>query len=87
MIAAVRAMRSSRLTVTPKSGFAIGQVGIIQSACVKYRANKVRIAHSPNIDNKAHVSVKAMPRNEVELFELLATEAWVELALNKDITD
>ena len=38
-------------------------------------------------DNKAHVAVRRFPRDEMELFELLAQGAWSELILNSAIPD
>jgi hypothetical protein len=72
-IEAIRAIRLTPLIVRPKSGFAIGKVSTIQSACMKYKVKNVRIIHSPN------------KSNEAELFEHLATEAWAELILNEDV--
>jgi hypothetical protein len=86
-IAAVQAMRASKLVVTSKSGFAFGKVGDIQSACINRGTNKVRIIHTPSKDNEAHVDVLALPREDSDLLELLATEVWNDYILNSDIPD
>lgn len=86
-IAAIKAIRASRLIVTPKSGFAFGKVGDIQSACIKRSTNKIRIIHTPSNDNKAHADVIALPREDSELLELLATEVWNDYILNSDIPE
>jgi hypothetical protein len=83
---AVRAIRASSLVVSPKSGFAKGHISSIKIACLKYKS-KIRIVRSPSKDNDAHASVVGLPEDNSELFELLASEAWSDLVLNKDIPD
>lgn len=85
IIAAVQAMRASRLAVKPNSGFAIGKVDDIQSTCIARNVKNVRIVYSPSNDNEAHVAVKSLPGDDSDLLELLASEAWTELILNKNI--
>ena len=81
----VRAIRASR-SVGGKSGFAVGNVIAISKACAQ-RNQKVRIIHEPIKDNKAHASVRRIPRDDLELLEILATEAWAELVLNSSIPE
>ena len=78
---AIRAMRASKLEIKTKSGFAIGNVGKIAAATAA-RSHSIRVLHEPVDDNKAHVAVRRWPRDDMALFELLATEAWSELVLN-----
>jgi hypothetical protein len=80
----VQAIRASKLAVKPKSGFAVGQVGAIQRQC-SARNYKIRIFHEPEDDNAAHAAVKSLPRDDMELLEELASGAWSECVLNKDI--
>lgn len=82
--AAVQAIRASTLKVGSKSGFAVGEVGAIKAACAS-RGHKIRIVHEPEDDNKAHVAVRQIPRDDAQLLELLATEAWAELVMNAQI--
>lgn len=82
--AAVRAIRDSKLDVKSKSGFAIGNVGTLQAECAA-RNYKVRILHEPKDDNKAHVAVRSLPRDDMELFEQLAIGAWSDWILNKNV--
>jgi hypothetical protein len=83
--AAVRAVRASKLDVKTKSGFAIGNVGNI-AAVAANRNYSVRVLHEPEEDNKAHAAVRRWPRDDMELFELLAAEVWSELVLNSDMS-
>ena len=86
--AAVRAMRASSLTIPTKSGFAIGNVGkIAATAEASEKAYKLRILHEPADDNKAHVAVRRFPPDDIELFELLAIDAWSEVVLNSAIPE
>ena len=82
--AAVQALRASEYKPTPKSGFAIGQVGAIKATCEQYSA-KIRIIHAPMDDNKAHSEVRQLPRDNVALLEALAASSWSELVMNADI--
>lgn len=84
IVAAVRAIRASKLEVRPKSGFAIGGVGAIQDECAA-RHYKVRIFHVPRCDNEAHATVRALPRDDMELLERLAAGAWADWTLNKTV--
>jgi hypothetical protein len=86
LVQAVRTMRASSLVVKPKSGFAKGNISKIKAACLKYNS-KIRVVHAPSRDNTAHASVLGLPEDNSELFELLASEAWSELVLNKDIPE
>ncbi len=81
---AVQAIRASSLKVGSKSGFAIGKVATVKAACAS-RRYKIRIVHEPDDDNKAHVAVRQVPRDDPVLLELLAEEAWAELHLNAQI--
>jgi hypothetical protein len=80
---AVRAVRASKLDVKAKSGFAIGNVGNI-SAATEAHGYSIRVLHEPDDDNKAHVAVRRWPRDDMELFEILATDAWSEIVLNNN---
>lgn len=89
IIAAVRASRANpKLTVKRDSGFAIGNVGDILSACKLHSRNSknIRVVYMPNDHNKSHAEVKWLP-NDDQLLDLLATEVWANLKLNKDIPD
>jgi hypothetical protein len=83
IVDAIRAIRASALETKPKSAFAIGQVGAIKTVC-ESRQVKVRILHEPEPDNKAHAVVRSLPREDMELLELLAAEAWAEVVSNQD---
>jgi hypothetical protein len=81
---AVNAIRASSIDVRTKSGFALGMVRVISDACEKHGAS-IRVIHEREDDNEAHVAVRRWPRENADLFDLMADEAWAELILNKDI--
>ena len=82
-VAAVKATRAS-LTVKPRDGFAVGQVGQIKARCASRRHN-IRVAHTPVDGNKAHAEVLQLPENETILLEELATGEWSTLVLNSAV--
>jgi hypothetical protein len=91
IIAAVQEVRKC-LVVRSKSGFAIGKVDDIKTLCTEKRNLKIRIVYYPTTTktgykNNSHVAVKSLPADDMELFELLATEAWCHLVLNCSIPD
>lgn len=81
---AVQAMRASNLTIPTKSGFAIGNIGRISEAAAT-KNYRLRVLHEPEEDNKAHVAVRRFPSDDMELFEMLAADAWSEVVLNSAI--
>jgi hypothetical protein len=89
---AIAAMRKE-LDVSPRSGFALANVGRIQAICESSN-HKVRIIHEPTELNPAHSEIRRLPRDEIDLLELLASDAVIEVlpaaqfpaAVNKTIS-
>ena len=85
IVTAIHSTRSNtKLSVKPKSGFAIGNVGDILSSCESYGSRNDRVVYLPSNNNNAHAEVKLLPRDD-QLLDLLATETWANLILNKDV--
>ncbi len=80
---AVRAIRSSALRVSAKSGFTRGNVGRIRAACEEHNA-KVRFLHEAETDNPAHAALRRWPEDAL-LYDRLAEIDWAEWFLNKDV--
>jgi hypothetical protein len=80
---AVRAVRSSALKVTTKSGFTCGSISQIRSACAD-RSAKVRFLHEPAKDNPAHAALRHWPEDAL-LYDRLAERDWADWFLNKDV--
>jgi hypothetical protein len=84
--ASVRAIRASNINVTTRSGFAIGVVAAIKEACLSDRKqHRIRIIHEAEDDNPAHTALRGWPRENDDLLELLAEEAWSDTILNATI--
>jgi len=85
LLSAVRILRKTR-NISKNGGFAVGLTGEISAACAS-RGHQVRMLHEPDGGNDAHASVRRYPRDDLELFELLASDAWSELVMNSDIPE
>ena len=73
------------IKVGSKSAFAIGKIGKIKSICEE-NGFRVRVVYDPIDGNPAHSEIRKFPRDEVALLEALATEAFVDLVKNSDVT-
>lgn len=82
--AAAAAYDASPLCIKPSGGFAIGRVGSIKDAGKAF-GQSFRIVHEPSRGLGSYVAVRQYRDDERELLELLANEAWAELALLCDI--
>lgn len=81
---AIKAMRASNLEIKTKSGFVFGEVQAI-AAIANEKGYKIRVLHEPEDDNKAHVAMRRWPSEDMELFELLAAEAWSAIVMNVNV--
>lgn len=80
---AVRAIRSSALKPSTKSGFTRGNVRQIRAACSERNA-RVRFLHESTDDNPAHAALRQWPEDAL-LYDRLAESEWADWFLNKDI--
>ncbi len=61
-------------------------VNLIKETCLADKGkHKIRIIHEPEDDNKAHTALRGWPRDNDDLLNLLADEAWSSFVLNKNI--
>lgn len=70
----------SVMSVRPNDRFAVGEVGVIKSACASFGL-AVRIVHEPVAGHDAHAAVRRFKDDNSELLDLLASDAWAEMAL------
>jgi hypothetical protein len=79
MVAAVDAVAKTR-TVKPSHGFALGNVAEVKDACASFGL-KIRVIHEPkrNNPNPAYTAIRNYRSDEIQLLELLASEAWSEV--------
>jgi hypothetical protein len=74
------------MNVTARSGFAVGVVAAIKEVCLNdRRQHRIRIIHEAEDDNPAHTALRGWPRDNDELLELLAEEAWCDTVLNASV--
>jgi hypothetical protein len=78
MVAATKKVR----TVRPSHGFAVGNVALVKEACASYNM-RIRVIHEPD-DHPAHTAIRNFRSDEIELLELLASEAWCDVVEAKD---
>jgi hypothetical protein len=71
--AAANAIRQ-QLTVKPRDGFTVGNVGKIVEICQGFEV-RVRLLHEGKAENMGYCAIRGIPRDHIELFEMLATEA------------
>lgn len=67
-------------SVKPRHGFAFGNVREVKDACADYGL-KIRVIHEPDKSNPnpAYTAIRNYRSDDIELLELLATDAWSEV--------
>ena len=76
---------SRQLTVKKKDGFSTAQVQQFFNLCAQKGA-KVRILHEADNDNNTgHAAIRRLPREDIELLDLLAAEAFLDTRVAEDI--
>ena len=84
---AVRAFRRSMDNQVGKnSAFGKARVdSIIQCGLLHTKRRKLRVLHEPEERNQGHAAVRRYAADDLELMELLASSAFTEIILNKDV--
>ncbi len=84
-IQAAEAIRCE-LTVKGNDGFSTTEVGGFCDICERFDEN-VRVLHEPvNDENTGHVAIRRFPRDNLELFDLLASDAFVDTRVASHVT-
>jgi hypothetical protein len=73
-----------QLKVKPNDGFTTGCVRTVKDICAKCDA-RVRILHEPSRANKGYSAWRGIPRDNQDLFNLLASDAFVDTRLASSI--
>jgi hypothetical protein len=81
-LSGLAAMMSKSRAIKAHHALAIGCVGDIREACVRFD-QKVRILHEPFDDNLAYATIRRINTEEAQLLELLAQDAWSDVRLAK----
>jgi hypothetical protein len=74
--AAAAAIRR-QLEVKPRDGFTIGNVGKIVEICEGFDV-RVRLLHEAKAENTGYCAIRGIPRDHMELFEMLAADAFTD---------
>jgi hypothetical protein len=83
LIAAAAAIRR-QLVVKPKDGFTVGNVGKIVEICEGFGV-RVRLLHEEQPQNTGYCAIRGMPRDHLELFEMLAADACTDTRIAEAI--
>jgi hypothetical protein len=74
--AAAAAIRQ-QLEVKPRDGFTVGNVGKIVEICQGFDV-RVRLLHEGKLENSGYCAIRGIPRDRMELFEMLAVDAFAD---------
>ena len=80
----VELFRNTR-KIGQKHAFGIGNVGKIRKTCGANGA-RVRVVYEPVTDNQSHSVIRYLPPVDLSLLEALASDVFVELVRNTDVT-
>lgn len=82
----VWAMRNSfEKPLGAKSAFAIGNVAHIKKACEGF-GSRVRVVHEPDLPkNPGHSAIRRLPRDDLNLLDALAADAFTDRVNNIEI--
>jgi hypothetical protein len=69
-----------QLEVKPRDGFTAGNVGKIVEVCQGFEV-RVRLLHEKKAENMGYCAIRGVPRDHMELFEMLAAEAFTDTRL------
>ena len=84
LIQAAEAIRR-QLTVKDNDGFSTTEVGDFCDICERFD-EKVRVLHEPeNPENTGHVAIRRFPRDNLDLFGMLASDAFVDTRVAADV--
>jgi hypothetical protein len=84
-LAGIAAFMGKKRKVTDRQAFACGRVGDIKEACLEH-GQKIRVLHEPDAEeNLAYSAIRRYQSDNVELLELLASEAWSDVTPSKDV--
>jgi hypothetical protein len=83
LTAAAAAIRR-QLAVKPHDGFTAGNVGKIIEVCESADV-RARILHEEEPENTGHSAIRGIPRDHLELFELLAADAFTDTRIAAEV--
>ena len=81
--AAAAAIRR-QLEVKPRDGFTVGSVGKIVETCSRFEV-RVRLLHEGTEENTGYSAIRGIPRDHMELFEMLAADVFTDTRVASSI--
>lgn len=82
--ASIQTFRTTR-RIGKTSAFGISAVKKIQDVCAEHGANKVRVVSRPSKKNKSHSTIIRIPRDNLDLSQSLAVNAFTVCIFDSDI--
>lgn len=83
----VRSLRTAKhIKPSTKCAFGIGNVGVIADVASKY-TSQVRIVFAPTAGIPSHSEIRKLPRDDFELLDALAADAFLEIVHNVDVSE
>jgi hypothetical protein len=84
-LAGIAAFLGKTRNITQKQAFACGRVSDVKAACLEY-GQKIRVTYEPDPEeNLAYSAIRRYQSDNIELLELLATEAWSDITPSRDV--
>jgi len=83
-VAGVAAFIGKTRKITLNQAFVSGCVRDVKNTCADF-GQKIRILHEPCDDNLAYAAIRRYQSDNLDLLELLASEAWCDVTDAKDI--
>jgi hypothetical protein len=66
-----------QLEVKPRDGFTVGNVGKTVEICEIFEV-RVRLLHEGKRENTGYCAIRGVPRDHIELFEMLAADVFTD---------
>ena len=66
-----------QLEVKRRDGFTVGNVGTVSEICESFDV-RVRLLHEEEVENTGHSAIRGLPRDHIELFEMLAADGFTD---------
>jgi len=74
---AAAAAIGQQLEIKPRDGFTVGNVGKIVETCENFDV-RVRLLHERKAENTGYCAIRGLPRDHIELFEMLAADVFTD---------
>ncbi len=73
------------MSVGGKSAFGIANISKLKEVCHEFDV-RVRIVSEPTDDNPSHALIRRLPADDLDLFDAIAADAFVEVVHNASVS-